>query len=68
MSTEKLEAALRALGWAPIAADRSVTTRAWKRVDDSRPLPTVIRVPRTHWVDAATARDILYRASSIGLR
>lgn len=68
MSTEKLEAALRALGWEPVAGFRSVATRAWKLIGDERPNVGVIYVPRADWIAPGIARRILRTASRIAFR
>ena len=68
MTIEKLEAALRALGWMPVSSDRSTTSRAWKRVNDARPDAIIIRVPRADWVQPSLARRILRQAIRAELR
>ena len=61
MDIAKLEAALRALGFRPIAG-HLVTVRLWKHPTDERAIPTIIRVPRTDWIPYAEAAAIIRRA------
>jgi hypothetical protein len=68
MTIETLEAMLRSLGWMPIAGDVHPTTRAWKRVDDARPMPIIIRVPRTTWIGPIQAARILRAARRVDRR
>jgi len=68
MTIETLEAMLRALGWVPVAGDTHPTARAWKRSDDDRPTPAIIRVPRATWVGPILAARILRAARKVQLR
>ena len=56
---EGLEAALRMLGWIPLASDHSVQSRAWFHPEI---LGSILRTPRTDWVRASVAARILRRA------
>jgi hypothetical protein len=68
MTIETLEAILRTLGWVPVASDTHPTARAWKRFDDERPTPVIIRVPRATWFGPTLAARILRAARRVQLR
>ena len=68
MMIEALEARLRSLGWVPIEGDTHPTSRAWKRADDERPMPVIIRVPRAPWLGPVLSARILRAARKIRLR
>jgi len=68
MTIEALEAMLRSLGWVPVDGDTHPTAPAWKRVDDERPTPVIIRVPRATWLGPVLAARILRAARKVQLR
>jgi hypothetical protein len=68
MTIETLEATLRSLGWVPVAGDTHPTARAWKRIDDERPTPVILRVPRAMLIGPVLAARILRVARKVQLR